>query len=244
MKKLFKSGLLFSFMLPYLISFAPLPPDSSPTTIEIAAGYGSYSDVTRDCNGRVVSVTDVPYSDYGVSISHEVSVVQFGVAGGLTSRTRSSLWHGNSQHTDSEPIPYAIPTVGLNTCYFGLDAGILFPLNGHDSQSFFNSRFPGIPSTKLRVGRLDAFYFSMSFARNVPLLAGGGLADAGFGFNLGRPNSSGWIGIGVFPYDGLVLSTKWEFPVSETFLITPKVQLGGRESFEFGLAIGGKFRLN
>lgn len=241
MKKLIQTSALFSFLLPYIVSFAPLPPDSSLTTIEFAAGHGSYADVTRDCNGNVVSVKDIPYSDFSASISHEFSVVKLGMTGGTTTGERGSMGHSYTAEEASTPMLYVVPSIGLNTKYFGLDAGMLFVINEKQSLYASSSRLPGFPSGTLRIGRLDNFYFSTSVARNLPLFAGGGLFDLGLGFSLGRSHAKGWIGVGGYPYDGLVFSTKWEIPVSNTFLLTPRLNVGGRASFEYGLAIGGKF---
>ena len=81
MRPILNHLLVLTIVSPYVIAFVPNPEDSSLTTVEFGAGFGSYADVSRDCEGHVIGVRHVQFSDIGASVRHQTSNVRFGVAG-------------------------------------------------------------------------------------------------------------------------------------------------------------------
>jgi hypothetical protein len=51
MKTTTKIATVVIVLSPYIVAFTPNPTDSSFTEVEFAAGTGSYTIVSRDCNG-------------------------------------------------------------------------------------------------------------------------------------------------------------------------------------------------
>lgn len=244
MKTSLKAGLIFALLFPYIAAFTPNPSDTSSTELEFAAGHGSYAKVSRDCQGHVSSVKDIPFSEYGVSVKHKTaSVVTFSATVGATSGSRGDPFiYFRSSDRRSEFLWYVTPTVGIDTKYFGLDGGCLIPLSPAEKASTlsFPSKNSPFPMGALRLGNRDRTYLSIGLGRNLPLLSGGGLFDAGLAFPLGQPSSRLWLGLGAYPYDALAFSAKGEFPLSGNFSLNPRLQFAFGESFEYGLALGGK----
>jgi hypothetical protein len=229
-------------LAPYALNVDTTDSDHPSTVIELLGGTGSYAEITRDCSGRVTSVRDIPYSDYGVAVSHKISVLKLRVAGGATGAQNTAEVVGPA-NTGSKLYPYITPQIGLNTRYFGLDVGYLFPLSSKSTSPSGYSRHEdqkGSVSGMLRLGREDGVHFSASIANNLPLSTGGGLVDMGLGFTLGSPRSRLWLGVGAIPCSNLMFSAKGEFPVSRHFSICTRGHVTGSESLEYGLALGGK----
>jgi len=80
-------------LFPYLVAFTPNP-DSSYTTLELAAGKGSYARVSRDCSGNVLGATDVPFEDAGISVDHHFSDFRVGAKAGLLHRSEDQSYKG------------------------------------------------------------------------------------------------------------------------------------------------------
>jgi len=241
--RLHQSCAMILLLAPYTLNVDTPGEDGPSTILELFVGQGSYADITRDCSGNVLSVKDVPYTEYGVAVSHQVSVVKLRVAGGATGAYNTAKAVGPA-HAGSSLYHYVTPQIGLNTRYFGLDVGYLFPLastpdvppGSYGLEKDQNGSVSGM----IRIGREDAFHFSASVANNLPLSAGGGLVDMGLGFNLGSPRSRLWLGVGAFPCSSLMFSAKGEFPVTDHFSISTRGHIAGTESLEYGLALGGK----
>ncbi|HLF13768.1 MAG TPA: hypothetical protein VI932_02620 [Bacteroidota bacterium] len=129
-------------------------------------------------------------------------------------------------------VLYAIPMLGLNTTQFGLDLGIVLPAR---QRGYHVSGF--LPAGSIRIGKRDGVYFSLRLAGDVPLMTGGpGVVNWGFGFNLGKPRYSMWVGLGGMPYDGMMLGTQVEFPLSDAVFFQLGGAVGGGETTEFGLS--------
>lgn len=237
---------LFLLLSPYFVGFNN-PPDSSWTEIRFAAGKGSYAEVSRDCEGNVLGVRDVPFSEAGAGVDHYVSILHLGLKGGVGSESAmreifnvGDQWSydpvtGNATAVKASPFYYLAPSVGLNLEYFGLDAGYAAP--------FHRRRvWKGIPTTTLRIGRSDDFHFRLRTLDDLPLFTGGpGAANFGFGFNLGKPRHAFWLGMGVVPYDGMMVGGQLELPLDDRFLLDIRTSLGGSESFQYGLSAGVRF---
>lgn len=238
------TSILLGLLFPYIVAFTPSPNDTSSTTVEVALGQGSYADVSRDCSGRVRSVRDVPFSELGGRVTHQVSWFRFGLSAGYSSNWRQTVF---DQYValHNEDLIYVAPQLGVNTQWFGLDAGYLFPLNssadiGFPGYYYSQTEFTGSPAAMLRLGNRDAWFLSASIANNLPLSAGGGLVDVGLGFCGGKPHSLYWFGVAGSPYDGIAFSFKGDIPVSTNFVLSTRTQIAYRDVFEYGLALGGK----
>jgi hypothetical protein len=222
----FKIALVPLLLFPYIVAFSPNP-DSSYTTLEFAAGTGSYAEVSRDCSGRVVSVKDVPFQDAGVSVDHYFSSFRVGAKAGLAHNGVDRIFD-----VEGHSASYFNPNIGLNTKDFGLDVGGLFygPKSRYASTIF--------PTGALRFGKATGTYVSFGLANNLPLMTGGGIVDLGLGFNLGRPRSGLWLGLGAGPHAGF--SVKGDFPVSDRVLLDLRGQVGSNEDLQYGLSAGTK----
>jgi hypothetical protein len=222
-------------LFPYIVGFTPNPIDSSTTSVQLAIGTGSYAHVSRDCNGNVLGVTDVPFQDAAASVDYEVSPVRVGVKAGGIHTAEDKDYQGYRRY-DEGTVFYANPNVGLNTSYVGLDAGLLL----------FNrepgiGRFTNLPvwTGRIRLGKLNRWYISTSFDNNMPLFSGGGIFDAGIGFHGAEANSNFWIGLGAFPYDGAALCVRGDIPTSENMVLNLRGLFAPTYS-EYGFSVGGK----
>ena len=238
-----KTSLIFCFLLPYLMSFSPNPADSSSTTVQFAVGKGSYAIVSRDCSGRVTGVEDVPYTDAGISVDHNVSSVRFGAKAGVYSPTET-----NSENI----VKYINPNIGINTDYVGLDAGAIFlnqddPFGNRHRSSYYYydslriNRLTVYPTGSLRVGYLDSWYFTTSIYNNLPIVTGGGIFDLGVGFNTGEDlRSQLWFGFGVIPFDRPIFSAKGDFPLFDNLILNLRGGFNSGDATEYGLSLGTK----
>ena len=242
MKNLLRYGLVLVIVSPYLFAFVPNPDDSSSTTVEMGAGFGSYADVSRDCEGNVVGVRSVPFSDVGLSVRHQTPDVRFGIAGGSTPTHRLHLF-GDYPGEISKAIWFVNPTVGINYRDFGLDLGYLFPLTDYSSPGAgLSIGTVGFPTAKFRFASLHGIHWTIGFGSNLPLLTGGGLAEMALVFPLGdsRKSTLG-IGLGAYPWDRMALSAKYDFPLVNQFGLGVRGQYGlGGEGAEYGLALVGR----
>lgn len=233
--------------LPYIIGTSPNPADSSSTSIEVAFGKGSYSHVSRDCNGNVLGVTDYPYTDGGIAIDHDLSSARIGLKAGFYNvgqgvNSSSSDLYGYDVPSEARTTYYANPNVGYHEDWLGLDCGIGLFSNDilETGHSYSGDGVRVLPSVRLRLGYPDGFHFSTGFADNMPIVSGGGLLDLGCGFPLGPPGSDLWLGLGVLPYDGFGLNAKGDFPISSAFAIRPGAHIRWGDATEYGLSLGGK----
>jgi hypothetical protein len=245
MKALLKKIAPLFLLSPYICAFSTVSADDPEFSAAIAAGGGSYAEVSRGCNGEVISVKDNPYQDYAVGARYKNAEFIAGVTGGTTTGFRKSHQYeydsnGEMHEVELKAATYVTPSIGFTTKYIGMELGYVFPLNDQPLGNFSDIRVwgKGVPSAMLRVGRFDALNFSASMGSNFPLLAGGGLIDAGFGFPLGSSGSRLWCGLGGYPYDGVVFSAKGEVSISELFTLTPALHAKGGDASEYGYAIG------
>lgn len=202
-------------LFPYIVGFTPNSTDSSTTSVELAIGSGSYAHVSRDCEGKVLGVTDVPFQDAAASVDYETSPVRVGVKAGGIHTAEDKDYQGYKRH-DEGTIFYANPNVGLNTSYVGLDAGVLLFNRDRGIGAFDN--LP-IWTGRIRLGKLNRWYVSTSFDNNMPLFSGGGMIDAGIGFHGEKAHSNFWIGLGALPYDGAALCVRGDIPTSENMVL-------------------------
>lgn len=232
-----KLSIMGLVILPYLVAFSPNPSDSSWTSVEVGVGTGSYADVSRDCNGNVLGVTNVPFREGGASVDHYFSGARIGAKAGVANISEDRSYEGDissPEHT----VMYFNPNIGLNTKYFGLDVGLV--TFDHELPKF-SSDMRLVPSYALRIGSLGGLFLSTGLCDNLPLMSGGGLFDLGLGFNLGSPHSLLWVGAGGGPYYASVVSVKGVFPLRENVLLDVRGLMGTGPGTEYGLSIGTKF---
>jgi len=239
------SILICVLVSPYLLSFVQIAPDTSRTELGFAVGTGSYAEVTRDCSGKVLSKRDIPFQEAAISFDHYSHLVHFGLRTGVVSgEAGAKVFSENGQWDLSPPNPeqvgtlcYMTPLVGLNSTYFGVDFGYVIPIQGMIDQS------EGMLAGTLWIGNKDKFHFRGHLADQIPLITGGtGLGSVGFGWGLGKPRSSMWLGVGSLPYDGLLVGTHVELPLSELVLLRLAGSIGTGEATEYGISAGARFR--
>ncbi len=224
------------FLLPYLVSVdgdSTIPPD---TFVEFAIGKGLYADVTRGCNGEILSVDKRHFYDVGGKVVHKISVLKLEAGAGLTNGDEGILEQNNQGWPETyvgRPTAYFDGTFGLDTKYFGLDLGGL--------AMFRQPQTVVLPAGSLRLGSYSSLFISLGIAQNTPLLAGSSLFDVGVGLNLGKANSILWFGLGEYPYDSDkgIFAVKLDVPLSSDFILQPRAGLGlgnfGEYSFSLGI---------
>lgn len=219
-----------AMLLPYAMSIS----DSSDsyTSLELGGGAGSYAEVSRDCEGNVMGVTDVPYTEAGGEIKHHFSDFQVAVAAGTTSGERGDI--------SASPMTYITPTVGWDGRYVGLDLGWLFPIGPNAKPLYTDgSGLAGFPAGGLRLGRRDRVHISANIARNVPIYTGGGLVDVNLGFPIGESGSLLRVGISAYPYDALGFSAQGIFVIESWLAVKPRALFAPGESFEYSFGASG-----
>jgi hypothetical protein len=98
------------------------------------------------------------------------------------------------------------------------------------------------PTWFMRIGNREKFHFSTQYLSNVPLLSGGGMADAGFGFGSEKSRNVTWVGFSLGPFQNLGLAMKQNIQITDNFDIKIKGRVGRIEDcFEGGLTIGAQF---
>ncbi len=246
-----RTALTLVILIPYIFGFSPNPADSSSTTIGIAAGGGSYAEVSRDCNGRVLDVKNYPFNDVGISVDHKISLFDIGVKGGIASINTSE---------GEGTLRYVNPTMGINTAFLGLQMGPLFTndfggefftqkgvFGGSDYYGYYNGSYNPhytkvYPAGSLRLGFLDKWYFTTGFYDNLPIISGGGLFNMGIGFHTGiHPASRLWFGIGGLPFDGAVFSGKGDIPLTNNVILNLQGNFHAGDATEYTLSAGTKF---
>lgn len=226
---------------PYIVGFGPSLQDTSSTHIGLAGGTGSYAVISRDCSGHALRVNDHPFSEAAVSVDHYTPLLHIGLTGGsIPPDAASELFDiegpGYFPATLSVAplgrVYYTVPTIGLNTSWFGLDVGLVVPF-GQQGYRFRTT----IPAGSLRLGGRDDWHFLFRMAADSPLITGGpGVYNLGFGWTLGDPRYPIWVGVGGGPYDGLQYGTQVEFPLGGPVSLRLAGSIGGRETMEYGLS--------
>jgi len=235
---------LGAFLLfPYLVSVDGDSSGTGSTFLELAIGKGLYAGVDRDCAGNVIGVNKHSFYDAGVKIVHESSALKVSAGAGVTSGDGADERSGNelsinegmeTETTSGKLIPYFTSTVGLDTKYFGVDAGPLVLGTGKKPVVHL--------AGNIRLGSEDDIYVSFASGHNTCLLAGNSLLEIGTGINLGKPHSLLWAGWGVIPYDykNGILSLKVDIPITGRFILQPRAGIGLGGFGEYSLAIGGR----
>lgn len=234
-------------LLRYICAISPDPIGDPVYTAEFAVGSGSFAEVSRDCNGNVLSVKDHPYTELGGKVAVQVSAVKVGVAAGKSNTLLGHVEYSGSGYVQMMEYPtgkvqstleYVTPSLGFETEPVGMELGVLCAINGQ------NLGWPGAEDSKqsfsgsVRFGKKDRFHFTAGYCQNMPLISGGGLMDAGFSFPVSRTGSSFWLGLGGYPYDGLLFSFKGDIVLSDHIALTPRAGLKSGDAWEYGFALG------
>lgn len=239
-----KHILALLILTPYIVAFQP---DSSNTTIRFGAGIGSYADVTRDCHGDIVSVDQIPFTDAGIAIDHEIAPLRLGARAGVVSENRMEKKYTYTNHgylqlppTEKQNVSvYTNPSIGLHWKYFGLDAGCIW-LRG-DGFGDIGTTSRAIPQVALQIGNRDSWFWSMGLFDNFPILSGGGLVDMGFGFSLDNRHSTLWLGVGGGVYDGTVYAVKSDIAIGDRWFLNVGLTAGGNSQLAGSLGAGLRF---
>ena len=247
-----RSILILAPLAPYVTNL-PVPEDSvSHWSIDVAAGLGQMADVSRTCEGNVISVQNYKYTDVAARVRYTEEPFTVSVSGGT-----SSAW---TQYPSYEPsyggpyfptletksVPYCVPMAGIDSKYIGLEVGWLTTfgegayLNLGPHGDVHGGNFP---AGAIRLGNREKLHLSAGIARNLPLVAGGGLIDIGLVAPMGERRSMVFYGLGIIPYDGIIFSMKGDLKLTDRFTLTPRLSVKGGDAFEYGLAIGGRVKL-
>ena len=181
---------------PLAVDVTSPPRDSSVTTFMIAAGAGSYAEVSRGCSGEVLSAYQRHHRDVGFGVGHQFpGQTEVGVRATVLRRMQgyadgSVLWNPYWS-VEGRSAGFGLGYVS-NTDPPNVDEFHIWPVSGH-----------------LRIGSPDRFSFSVHALEDVPIASGGGAVRAGFGFRPGRAVGL-WLGASSpAPYDkpGLLLKS-------------------------------------
>jgi hypothetical protein len=244
-----RSILILVPLAPYLTNL-PVPDDSaSHWSIDVAAGLGQMADVSRTCEGDVISVQNYHYTDVAAAVRYTEEPFTVSVSGGT-----SDVWTGYPRYEptyegpyfptrETKAIPYCVPMVGIDSKYIGLEVGWLTTF-GEGTYLCLGPHCDvhggNFPAGAIRLGNREKLHFSAGIARNLPLVAGGGLIDIGLVAPMGETRSMFFYGLGVIPYDGIIFSMKGDLILNDRFTLTPRLSVKGGDAFEYGLAIGGR----
>ena len=210
------SLLSMAVLAPLVVDVPGSSRDSSVTTFMIAAGGGSYAEVTRGCQGEVLTADQRRFRDMGFGVNHQVKKpLEVGV--------RATVLRRMSGYDDGSVLwnPY----VALEGGKVGFGLGYV-----SNSDRPYTNEFDIWPvSGHLRIGSPERFYFSIHALEDVPLVSGGGAVRSGFGF---RPIRSvdAWIGMGTpLPYDKPGVLAKTTIHVNSMLDVNATGRLGSSE---------------
>jgi hypothetical protein len=218
---------VIALLYPWVVSFSN-PHDSLSHKITIIGGTGQYDVISRDCSGRVLSVTQVPFSDAAATIEGAIADgVGYKLRGGYISTStgehlfRSDWKYDSMGYTYPSWTPdgfYGGATLRLASNYFGLDlTGLLS--NRHIEFSEFDNNYA--IGGGLRIGYLNAWYWSFDMLNDDPIISHlWGATGLGFALNAADYEKRRqlpptlWLGVGAGVFDGPMLLAKLSYPFS------------------------------
>jgi len=182
------SILSMAVLAPLAVELPGTNEDSSVTSLMIAAGAGSYAEVSRGCEGQVLSKEQRRYRDLGFAASH-------GFEGPLEVGVRATVLRRMPGYEDDEIVWN--PNVSVEGRHVGFGLGYVSNADRPVSDEF--DIWP--VSGHLRFGSPTKMYFSVHALEDVPLVSGGGTVRSGIGFRPSRAVDA-WVGLGYGPpYD-------------------------------------------
>ena len=210
------SILSMAVLAPLVVDMPGADPDSSVTTFMVAAGAGSYADVSRGCEGQVLSADHRRFRDLGFGANHRVAgPLEVGVRGTVLQRMPgyedgTVLWN---------------PNASLEWRRFGFGFGYVSNANRPYAEDF--DIWP--VSGHLRGGSLAGTYFSMNVLEDAPMVSGGSPIRMGLGFSPSRSVGL-WLGwSGFVPYDKPGFLAKTTIHVNSVLDLNATGRLGGSE---------------
>lgn len=203
-------------LAPLAVDVSSTNQDSSVTSLMIAAGAGSYADVSRGCQGEVLSKEQRRYRDLGFAANH-------GFAGPLEVGVRASVLRRMPGYEDGTVMWN--PNVAVEGRHVGFGLGYVSKAGRP-----FSDEFDIWPvSGHLRFGSLSGVHFSVHALEDVPLVSGGGTVRSGFGFRPSRAVDA-WVGVGYGPpYDKPGFQVKSAIHLNSMLDLNANGRLGGSE---------------
>lgn len=196
--KVLPHGAFVCFVLVLPIGFYTEDTDSSEVTIGAYGGTGQVASVLRGCGGikhaEGSKFTDVGGSAYLTLPPGGQSPLIIGLRGGQWSSEVGFAGrlpddsYGRINEVKAE-FSYLNPNINLETKYIGLGIGFISgnvrKHFGSYEQDEGNNEYVKT-SWHARLGNINKGYLMFSYAENTPLLSGGGFADLGIGYKLGK----------------------------------------------------------
>jgi hypothetical protein len=242
----------FAVLLPVAIE-VPATLDSSATGETRVAAYGSMGRlamIDRGCEGQVIGTHPRDFEELAGEIEHRfANGLALGVRGGeVRERAEERITiYDYTTYPYSESLAvlksewtnrYVNPSIAVETGGVGAGVGFLWA-----ERPFPKAVGPpeDIPiSAHVRFGSLDGSFYRMSYMENVPLYAGGGYFETGFGFRPHRRWNS-YIGLSHGgPYDGVGLKLGLDHRLYTHLALSGRARLGssgGEPQSGFGLGL-------
>jgi len=210
------SILSMAVLTPLAVDMPGTNEDSSVTSVMIAAGAGSYAEVSRGCHGEVLSKEQRRYRDLGFAASH-------GFEGPLEVGVRASLLRRMPGYEDGTVMWN--PNVAVEGRHVGFGLGYV-----SNADQPLSDEFDIWPvSGHLRFGTLSGLHFSVHALEDVPLVSGGGTVRSGIGFRPSRAVDA-WVGMGYGPpYDKPGFQLKSTVHLNSMLDLNGSARLGSSE---------------
>ncbi|MDP4220939.1 MAG: hypothetical protein Q8916_08360 [Bacteroidota bacterium] len=232
-----------------VVGFTSADRSNDKSWVDLMAGIGLFTRhiTVTDCSGKILEERrdNYPIADAGVSIRHDFGYgTVFGRAGGFHTQQKVQYVSSGYKESPSDDLSYSSLYVGggigLNTPYFGLDFGMLYFQNAHES--YFPISHSNIqPMGKMRFGFEDSWYISTSLLYNTALMSQGGIFDLGLGLRFSGTRSTLWMGMGGAPYSNAqwivrcsIQPEYWKAAIS----LSGNFGLTSDGDEEYGLALG------
>jgi hypothetical protein len=245
---------LILLLYPNFVCFTPDSTGTSNTFVDFMLGLGKYADVTYNCQGQATSVTKYSYVDYGVGVTQKIDIFNIGMRGGGLSiddaeyeRIRDYPYYQDDYTITGYSTIYINPYVGLNTKYFGLNAGVLWfsnsPTYGNKLNDYLINEGDVQITSDIRIGNKEAFHYTSQYLSSIPLLSGS-IYDMGFGFGSKESRTLTWVGLSVGPFQNAGLSVKQNIQLTKNFDLLLKGRIGQIESnLEGSISAGVRYNL-
>lgn len=184
-----RTKLLHGPLLVLLYQVAPVSagPDSSGRyRLTIGYGGGQWENQRFDCQGNLVSATQVPYNSGGAQldawVNHQVRISGFG--GSFSPRPEDEF-------AQDYAGPFGGGLIAYEGHYIGLGAGVV-GVSGYDGQAF--------PSGYLRLGSIYSAHFRADLFQPTTVLGSTGWFRLGLGYRDGyRRGTSAFLGVALPP---------------------------------------------
>ena len=203
-------------LVPFVVGVDPGPRDSSWTSIRVSGATSTYADVSRGCNGEVLSSEQRKFRDYGGAIEHKFNGPIVVGARGTVISPGDGVSPGRNWHVIN-------PHVGIDLPKFGFDVGY----NARGGVPLWPSDFEPSPvSGHLRFGPRQGKLVRISVSEGTPLFAPEGAGSIVFEFPVRSVRAA--VGVsGVVPYDQPGFLARVDVPVTHGLRLDASGRLGG-----------------